>query len=75
MAKTCRDLKEMFELAYSEKQTKLVHHFCLNEGMLLKCSIDKMEMERIQIVVAKCLRQRMNLIGLHTSGQRKHLIV
>ena len=67
MAKTCTDLKEMFDLAYSEKQTKLVHHFVLNEGLLLKCTrftINKMEMERIQIVVPKCLRKIL-LIAAH----------
>ena len=68
--KTCRDLKAMFELAYSEKQFKLVHHFIWNEGLLIKCTrftINKMEMERIQIVVPKCLRKTL-LIAAHESN-------
>ena len=75
MAKTCTDLKEMFELAYSKKQPKLFHQFYLNEGLLLKCTrftINKMEMERIQIVVLKCLRKTV-LIAAYESNWSAHL--
>ena len=36
--KTCTDLKEIFELPYLKKQPKLVHIFCLNEGILFICT-------------------------------------
>ena len=59
----------MFEFAYLEKKLKLVHNF-FNEGLLLKCTrftISKMEMERIQIVVPKCIRKTL-LIAAHQSN-------
>ena len=68
----CADLKQIFEMAYQNKQTNKHNHYFIADGILMH-SMKKGLSDLIQIVVPKCLRKRI-LIVSDEAGMAGHLV-
>ena len=67
----CADLKQMFEMAYQNKQTNKHNHYFIADGILMH-SMKKGLSDLTHIVVPKCLRKRI-LIVSHEADMAGHL--